>query len=139
MLDDDDDDTKQNLPAPNSYNNWDAEGGSVGERLKCVDGVWTFADGTEVPAGTQLLALGTITCLERWCDDGKTLRPHFEIVGWRRLGAIEGSTLPRELPPANAYAEAKQRKLTVVDPVSNRITEVERPSLKEELNDDLPF
>ncbi len=80
MLDDDDDGTKQNLPAPNSYNNWDTDGGITGERLKCVDGVWTNQDGIEV-SGKKLLAIGTITYLQRWRDDGKPPKKIFKQDG----------------------------------------------------------
>ncbi|SRR5712692_6067372 len=74
---------------------------------------------------------------------GQKLRPDFKVVAWHKLGdggnVIEAGTPPKQLPPANAYAEAKGRTLKTVDPISNVITEVERPSVKEELDDEIPF
>jgi hypothetical protein len=74
---------------------------------------------------------------------GQKLRPEFKVISWHELGVcgnvIEGSTPPRQLPQANPYAEAKGRTLKTIDPVANRITEVEPPSAKEELDDEIPF
>jgi hypothetical protein len=73
----DDDKDKRNLPAVAPKDNWDnwfdSEDDETNLRLiqgtliKCIDGVWTTKEGEPPP--TKLLAMTTITILQRWEDE----------------------------------------------------------------------
>jgi hypothetical protein len=65
---------------------------------------------------------------------GGRQRPHFVIKRWVRLGG-EGSEVPALSPPTQAPVDQPTRQATAELPLQ----EVKEPTLKEELNDEIPF
>jgi hypothetical protein len=64
--------SENNLPvvADDGFDEADVDSNRIiqGTIIRCVDGVWSDADGMSLAPETTMLALGTTMCLQRWKD-----------------------------------------------------------------------